>query len=142
MIRILVVDDHPVVREGLVNVFDRDPDLRVIGEAGSAEEALNRLSRCDPHVVSVGLRLPGMSGLDLCSLLGRTKPHARTLVIGSYSEDRVVTDAFSSGAHGFVRKGSCPTVLREAVRVVARGETFVDPALDESLVGRASARCL
>ena len=140
MIRILVVDDHPLVREGLVTAFGSDPDLIVVGEAASAEEALHRLSRVDPHVISVGVRLPGMSGLDLSALLSRTKPHSRMLVISSYSDDRVVTAAFNSGAHGFVRKGSCPSVLREAVRAVARGETFVDPALDGSLLAQPAAQ--
>jgi DNA-binding NarL/FixJ family response regulator len=133
MIRILVVDDHPAVREGLVGIFLSDPDFRVVGEAGSAEEALDRLSRCDPHVISVDARLPGMSGLSLCTFLLRTKPQVRSVVLGSYNDDHVVLDALAAGAHGFVRKGSSPRLLREAVRTVARGETFIDPAVREDL---------
>lgn len=129
MISILVVDDHPMVREGLLGVFGSDPDFRVVGEAGGGEEALQKLVTCDPDVISVGLRLPGMSGLDLCSRLARSRPKVRILALASYSGERVIADAIDAGAHGFVRKGSPPGLLREAVRTLARGETFVDPAV-------------
>jgi DNA-binding NarL/FixJ family response regulator len=129
VIRIFVVDDHPVVLEGIVGILDSDPGLRVVGEANSAEEALKRLARCDPAVISLGVRLPGMSGLDLCGLLARTRPRIRSLILGSYTGQLGVMAALSAGARGFVRKGSSASVLREAVRTVARGERFLDPAV-------------
>ncbi len=129
MISILIVDDHPMVREGLLGIFGRDPDFRVVGEAGGGEEALQKLVTCDPDVISVGLRLPGMTGLDLCSRLARSRPTVRILALASYSGERVIADAIGAGAHGFVRKGSSPQLLREAVRALARGGTFVDPGV-------------
>jgi DNA-binding NarL/FixJ family response regulator len=133
VIRILVVDDHPVVREGVVGVLGSEPDFRVVAEAGSGEEALDRLARCDPHVICLGLRLPGMSGLDLCAVLVRTHPRIRLLALSSYSGDRVVLDAIGAGAHGFVRKGASPRLLRQGIRAVARGDTFIDPAVGGDL---------
>jgi DNA-binding NarL/FixJ family response regulator len=140
MIRVLLVDEHPVVREGVAAVLGSDPDIRVIGEAGGAEEALRVLVRCDPHVVSLDVRLPGMSGLDLCARLVRTRPRLRVMALSSYSDDRTVVDTFRAGAHGFVQKGSSPSLLREAVRAVAKGGTFIDPAIGESLVAMATAQ--
>jgi two-component system response regulator DevR len=137
VIRILVVDDHSLVREGLAGILGSDPDISVVGEAGSAEEALARLARCDPQVVSLGIRLPGMSGLDLCARLVRTRPGLRIAAVASYSDDRIVVDAFTAGAHGFLRKGSDPSLLREAVRAVAQGGTFIDPSLEKPLVATA-----
>lgn len=137
MIRILLVDDHSLVREGLAGILGSDPDIRVVGEAGSAEEALGRLARCDPQLVSLGVRLPGMSGLDLCARLVRTRPGLRIVAVASYSDDRIVVDAFTAGAHGFVRKGSDPSLLREAVRAVAGGGSFIDPSVEGHLVAMA-----
>ena len=140
MIRILVVDEHPAVREGLAGILGSDPDIRVVGEAGSAEDALRLLPRCDPHMVSLDVRLPGMSGLDLCARLVRTRPGLRVIALSSYSDDRTVVATFGVGAHGFFRKGSSPTLLREAVRAVADGGTFIDPAVGAPLVALATGR--
>lgn len=132
-----MVDEHPIVREGLTGIYCSDPDIRVVGEARSAEEALRVLGRCDPHVVSLDVRLPGMNGLDLCYRLGRAQSRLRILALGSYGDVDTMAEAFRVGAHGFVRKGSCPSVLREAVRALARGEVYIDPAVNDLDIGHS-----
>ena len=140
MTRVLLVDDHPVVREGLLGILTSDPDFQVVGQTESAEEALRLLMRIDADVVLLDVRLPGMSGLDLCARLQRVPTGPRVVVLSSYSDDHAVLDAFAAGAHGFVQKGSTPVLLREAIRAAARGETFVDPAVGRRLVVMATRR--
>lgn len=138
MIRILLVDDHPAMREGLTATFGADPELKVVGEAESAQEALEVLARRDADVAVVDLLLPGVSGLDLCARLAGSKPALRILALTGYADDRAMLDAFAAGAHGFVVKGSTPPLIREAVKSVARGETFVDPKVGDRLVAIAT----
>jgi len=138
VIRVLLVDDHPVVLEGLADILSRDPDIRVVGEASSAADALRRLTRCDPHVVSLDVRLSGMCGLDLCARLARTHPGLRIIALAGHGDDRAVLDAFGAGAHGFLQKGCSPGLLREAVRAVATGGTFIDPMVAGALVAMAT----
>ena len=138
MIRILVVDDHPVVREGLVSILSAEPDFEVVGQAPSGEQAVTQAQRLQPDVAVIDLRLPGMSGTETCAHLAQTQPRVKTLLLTSFPNANVILSAFSSGAQGFSVKEADPTVLRQAVRTVAAGGTFVDPRTAEKLVSLAT----
>ena len=134
MIDVLVADDHPVVREGVTSILAADPELRVVGDAGSGEEALRRATATHPDVLVIDVRLPGMSGVEVCTVLQERNPRIRTVVLTAFPGDGVLMEALAAGARGFVLKESGPAVLRDAVHAVARGDTYVDPRVTAKLV--------
>jgi DNA-binding NarL/FixJ family response regulator len=134
----LIVDDHPIVREGLAAVLSAEPDFTVVGQAESAERALAEVDRLRPDVVLLDIRLPGMSGTEACEELSRRHPNTRVIVLTSFASTGSLVQSFSAGAKGFVLKESQPAVLREAVRVVGNGETFTDPRVGAKLAAMAS----
>ena len=134
----MIVDDHPIVREGLAAVLSAEPDFTVVGQAESAERALAEVDRLRPDVVLLDIRLPGMSGTEACEELSRRHPNTRVIVLTSFASTGSLVQSFSAGAKGFVLKESQPAVLREAVRVVGNGETFTDPRVGAKLAAMAS----
>lgn len=138
MIRILVVDDHPVVREGLVAVLSDEPDFTVVGQAESGEGALSEAAWLAPDVVVLDLRLPGISGPETCERLRVRHPHAKVVILTSFPHDGAMMSAFGAGAKGFVLKESEPTVLRQAVHTVAKGDTYADPRIAAQLAAVAT----
>jgi len=134
VIDVLVADDHPVVREGVTSILAADPELRVVGDAGSGEEALRRATATHPDVLVIDVRLPGMSGVEVCTVLQERNPRIRTVVLTAFPGDGVLMEALAAGARGFVLKESGPAVLRDAVHAVARGDTYVDPRVTAKLV--------
>lgn len=138
MIRVLVVDDHPVVREGLESILSDDPDLRICGHAGSAEEAIRRCEEVRPDVILMDSRLPGMSGTEACQVLADRLPSTRTIIVTSFPNEGVMMAAFAAHARGFLLKESDPGVIRQAVRTVASGGTYADPRVAGRLVALAT----
>jgi DNA-binding NarL/FixJ family response regulator len=126
------------VREGLAAVLSAEPDFTVVGQAESAERALVEVDRLRPDVVLLDIRLPGMSGTEACTELLKRHPGARVIVLTSFASTGSLVQSFSAGAKGFVLKESQPAVLRDAVRTVARGDTFTDPRVGAKLVALAS----
>lgn len=126
MIRVLLVDDHPIVRAGLIAVLETDPDLVVVGQASSGPEALVEVERTDPDVVLMDLRMPGGDGTEamraMCAT-GRARP--RVLVLTTYDSPRDVRGALSAGAHGFLLKDTPRAELIDAVRRVAEGSAVL-----------------
>ena len=137
MIRVFVVDDHPIVREGVAAIL-ADDDIAIVGQASSGEEVLSSLDPVATDVVVLDVRLPGMSGTDLCASLRERWPHLRTVVFTSFPNEGVMRSALAAGAAGFLVKQANPENLRVAVRTVARGGTFVDPSLTPKLVALAT----
>lgn len=138
MIRVLIVDGQPVVREGLISILASDPGLVVCGQAGTAPEAVAEAVRLSPHVVVLDGRIPGATGVELCAELAARAPSARVVMLTSFPNDGVMVNAFSAGARGFVLKESDPAVIRQAVRSVAEGVTFADPKVADKLVALAT----
>lgn len=138
MIRILVVDDHPVVREGLVTVLSDEPDFVVAGQAATAAEALSEAARVRPDVVVMDVRLPDRTGVEACADLARLAPGVRVVMLTSFPNDGVMMGSFAAGARGFVLKESQPAVIRQAVRTVAEGGTYADPKVAGKLVALAT----
>ncbi|MDQ1402494.1 MAG: two-component system, NarL family, response regulator DevR, partial [Actinomycetota bacterium] len=129
VIRILLVDDHEMVREGLKSILARDDDLQVVGEAASADDLLELVERTAPDVVLLDAQLPGVAGPQACRrLLGRY-PDMRVLFVSSYSDEELLRECVASGAHGYVVKDIARFELKQAIRAVSRGAGAVSPVI-------------
>ncbi|HJT19275.1 MAG TPA: response regulator transcription factor [Nitrospira sp.] len=128
-IKIVIVDDHEVVRHGLRSLLSLEQDLRIIGEAGSVAEALSVVERAKPHLVLLDVKLPDASGMDACRKLLAIAAQLRILVLTSYAEDAAVVGAVQSGAHGYVLKDIRTDDLIHAIRTVAGGRGYLDPRI-------------
>jgi DNA-binding NarL/FixJ family response regulator len=135
-LRILLVDDHEVVRVGLRALLERQQDLVLVGEAGSAEEAVEMASALRPDVVVMDIRLAGRSGIDACEDITGALPETRVLMLTSYAEDDLLVQAIAAGAAGYVLKQVGSEKLIEAIRSVGRGGSPVDPSLTGHLLSR------
>lgn len=139
--RVLVVDDHPVIRHGLVSLINRSPDLTVCGEAEDMETALRKFDELSPDVVTVDISLAGPdSGLDLVAAAHAEYKGAKMLVISMMDEQVYAEQALEMGAAGYVQKQEQPPQLLEAIRQVLRGRLFVSPAVRHRLLTRAANR--
>lgn len=134
VIRVVVVDDHTLMRQGLVGLLDEDPDLVVVGQAGDASSALDIIEETRPDVVLMDVGLPGVSGLELTVRVKRIVPDIRVLVLTMYEREDYLFEALQAGASGYVLKGADIQDLLTAVHTVARGETYVYQALTGKLV--------
>jgi DNA-binding NarL/FixJ family response regulator len=128
-LRILLVDDHEVVRVGIGALIDRQPGMEVVGEAATVREAVNQAGQLAPDVVVMDVRLPGGSGLDACQQIKAQRPQTRVIILTSYPDDEVLFDAIASGADGYVLKKIGSDDLIRALERVGRGENLLDPSL-------------
>jgi DNA-binding NarL/FixJ family response regulator len=129
--RILLVDDHEVVRLGLKALLERHPQFDIIGEASSAREALELVANYHPDVVVMDIRLPGTSGIEACEEITSRFPETRVLMLTSYAEDEMLFSAIRAGASGYVLKQIGGEELVRALEAVARGEALLDPAVTQ-----------
>jgi DNA-binding NarL/FixJ family response regulator len=140
-IRVLIVDDHPVVRDGLRGVVDGEPGMVVVGEAGTGAEALARVAAAEAgggrvDVVLMDLRMPQMGGVEAITELRRTAPAVRVLVLTTFDTDRDVLPAIEAGATGYLLKDTPRAELVRAVRAAHRGEAVLSPAVAGRLMGQ------
>ncbi len=133
-IRVLIVDDHAVVREGLRTFLDLQEGIEVVGEAGDGEEALLEAERLHPDVVLVDLVMPRLDGVQTMRQLRERVPRARAIVLTSFLEDERLLPAIRAGAAGYLLKNVQPQELARAVRTAAAGEALIDPAVAARLV--------
>jgi DNA-binding NarL/FixJ family response regulator len=138
-IRVLVVDDHPVVRSGLVGMLDVEDDLDVVGEAGDGEEAVTRVAALRPDVVLMDLRMPRLDGVGATTRIVRDFPACRVLVLTTYDTDADILRAVEAGATGYLLKDTPRAQLVDAVRAASRGETVLAPVVAARLVSRLRA---
>jgi DNA-binding NarL/FixJ family response regulator len=138
-IRVMLVDDHPVVRLGLRGMLAADDDLEVIGEASSGQEALAIIATLRPDVVLMDLRMPGIDGAAATARIGERFPGVRVLVLTTYDTDTDILRAVEAGAAGYLLKDTPIAALTEAIRAAARGATILAPLVTERLVTRMRA---
>jgi two-component system response regulator DevR len=129
--RILLVDDHEVVRLGLKALLERHPQFDIVGEAANAREAIEMVANNRPDVVVMDIRLPGMSGIEACEEITSRFPETRVLMLTSYAEDEMLFSAIRAGASGYVLKQIGGEELVYALEAVARGEALLDPAVTQ-----------
>lgn len=135
-VRILVVDDHEVVRMGLVNLLASRDDFVVAGQAGTAEAAVEAVASTRPDVVLMDVRLPGRSGIEACRDIVRRWPATRVIMLTSYADDTLVAEAIEAGASGYLLKRVAAAELLSAIEAVARGGASLDPSVARSVVDR------
>ncbi len=127
-IRLMIVDDHEVVRLGMRAAFELEPDINVVGEAGNGAEALAKISILDPQVVLMDVRMEKMGGIEACREMKSAYPNVSVLMITSFPDDEAVAASILAGASGYLLKNVSRTELLKAVRLVATGQSLLDPA--------------
>ena len=135
-IRVLLADDHAVLRAGLKALLDAEPDLEVVGEAGTGEEAIERVEQLRPHVVVMDLSMPGMGGLEATRAIAGRPDSPRVLVLTMHAEEDYLMPVLEAGGSGFVRKTSADEDLTRAIRTVASDEVFLYPTSASLLLRR------
>ena len=135
-IRILVADDHPIVRSGLTSVLSTQADFEVVGEASNGEEAIAAASRLMPDLVLMDLRMPAKNGVDASAAILADRPSTRVVVLTTYASDGEVLRAIEAGAVGYLLKDVPHDELFRALRAVARGERYLAPVVTERLLAR------
>ncbi len=128
-VRILIVDDHPVVRQGLRSLLSNHADLRIVAEAGHAQQALAALKQENPDIVLLDIRLPGMTGIEVARQIHREYPHIRTIILTSYDDDEYLVGALQAEAQAYLLKSVSDETLVWTIRAVHRGERLISPEL-------------
>jgi len=135
-VRVLIVDDHDVVREGLRTLIKRRTELTVVGEAESVASAIAEARRSQPDVVIMDVRLPDGSGVEACREIRAERPDTKVLMLTSYADDEAVLASIIAGASGYLLKQTRSQDLAEAIRKVARGESLLDPGVTGRVLER------
>jgi len=140
LLRVLIVDDHPVVRKGLTELINQEPDMTVCGESDTADGGLARIRQDHPDVAIVDLTLGKDSGLQLVKTLNASLPDVRVLVLSMHDETLHAERALAAGANGYIMKHEAMKSLLGAIRCVASGKTYVSPQMSERIVARVTGR--
>lgn len=126
-IRILIVDDHLIVRQGLRTILEREPDMEVVASAASAEEGLDLLQQTQPNIALVDVRMPGMSGVELCRRAREAAPETAVVILTSFFNEDLVRECIQAGARGYLLKDVDDLNLVRSVRGVVQGEAAINP---------------
>jgi DNA-binding NarL/FixJ family response regulator len=135
-VRVMLVDDHEIVRRGLQSVLDRNPEISVVGEASSVETSIRESRRLKPDVVVMDLRLPDGSGVDACRQIRDEQPDVRVLILTSHADEDALFSAVLAGAAGYVLKDLDPSGIQKAIVTVGRGGSLLDPQLATRVLER------
>ena len=136
-IRLLIVDDHEMVREGLKAMLVSEPDFSIVGDAANAEQALTLIERLRPDIALLDIRLPGTSGIEVCRRIQKLEVETKVLVLTSYADDDLIFDAIAAGADGYLLKEINAESLVRAIHEVAEGKSVLDPIVTRRVMSRA-----
>jgi DNA-binding NarL/FixJ family response regulator len=134
MIRILLVDDHTILRDGLRNILELESDLLVVGEAISGNEVLPKVNLLKPDIILMDINLPGCNGIEVTTQIKKAGCVSKVLVLTMYSHDEYFMSAIRAGADGYLLKDSPSEIVVEAIRTVAKGESIIQPSLTKKLL--------
>jgi DNA-binding NarL/FixJ family response regulator len=137
-IKILIADDHPVVREGLIAMLSREGDFKVVGEAKDGVEAVNKAKELSPDVVLMDLRMPEMDGVEAMRQIRPTMPSVKFIILTTYSDDDYIFSGIEAGARAYLLKDAPREDLFKAIRSVYRGESLIQPVVASKLLDRFS----
>ena len=137
-IKILIADDHPVVREGLIAMLTREVDFDVVGEAKDGVEAVNKTKELSPDVVLIDLRMPEMDGVEAMRQIKSTMPDVKFIILTTYSDDEYIFSGIEAGAGAYLLKDAPREDLFKAIRAVYRGESLIQPVVASKLLDRFS----
>jgi DNA-binding NarL/FixJ family response regulator len=133
MIKILIADDHAIVREGLKQILSESSDLVVVAEASTGQEVLDKIGKDDLDLVVLDIAMPGRGGLDILKEIKSLKPKLSVLVLSMYPEEQYAVRVLKSGASGYLTKESAPVELVKAIRQISQGKKYISPSLAEKL---------
>jgi two-component system, NarL family, response regulator DevR len=139
-IRVLIVDDHEMVREGLRAMLRSEPDFEVVGQTGHGEEVAGLVDGTKPDVVLLDTRLPGISGVEVCRRLTRTHPSVAVVILTTYTDVELVQECIQAGARGYVVKDVERFALKESIRAVSRGEAVLAPQVAGQIIDQIRSR--
>ncbi len=134
-LRILIVDDHPIVRAGIRLLLEGEPDIKVIGEAARGEEAVEKAMQLHPELVLMDIAMPGMNGIEATRRIKKELPDLHVLVLSMHDDEEFFFPVLRAGASGYVLKEAEPQELLYAIRVVSQGQVFLSPAVTKSFMG-------
>ncbi|MHB8534863.1 MAG: response regulator [Sulfuricaulis sp.] len=143
-LRILLADDHNLVRTGMISLLRSFPDIEVVGETGDGREAIELVRTLAPNIVLMDIAMPGLNGIEATARIVKEFPRTRVVVLSMHADEEYVLQALRAGAAGYLLKNAAPVELELALRAVARGETYLSPevsrhVIDEFLGGRAES---
>lgn len=139
MIRILIVDDHELVRRGLRSMIDLEEDLQVLGDASSGREAIERARELQPDLVLIDLKMPGMSGAQACRSIKAVAPNTRVLILTGVDAEHEVMAALESNVDGYILKDAPSEELIRAIHVISAGQAYLQPSITKRVLRRISA---
>ncbi|HAH00838.1 MAG TPA: DNA-binding response regulator [Ktedonobacter sp.] len=126
MIRLMIVDDHEMVREGLKAILVAEPDFSIVGDAANADAALELIERLRPDIVLLDVRLPGVSGIEVCRIVTERYPETAVIILTTFTDEQLIAQSIQAGTKGFILKDVERFDLKRAIRAVARGEAAID----------------
>ncbi|MGE5322954.1 MAG: response regulator transcription factor [Actinomycetota bacterium] len=132
-VRILIADDHGIVRKGLRLQLEQNPDFEVVGEAADGREALRLTEELTPNVVVMDIAMPNLNGIQATAQIAKRNPHTSVIILSMHSDESYLTRALASGAKGYLLKGSADVDLNRAVEAVAQGKSFFSPSIADTL---------
>ena len=135
LVRVLIVDDHDIVRAGIRMLLDAQPDMAVVGEASDGKEAIEMAGSMKPDVVLMDISMPGTTGIEATRAIKKANSRIEIVGLTMHAEDRYSFQLLQAGASGYVVKGAAPRELLEAVRAASRGEAYIHPSLQRKLIG-------
>lgn len=130
----VLADDHELVRAGVRALLEGIPGVEVVGETGDGREALRLVERCRPHVLLTDISMPGLNGLDAAAKVSREHPRTRVIILSMHTDEAYILQALRSGAAGYLPKAAARAELELAITAVARGETYLSPAMSKHVV--------
>lgn len=136
MIRVMIIDDHEIVREGLKTILGNEPDFEVVAESATADDVGESVGKANPNVILLDARLPGVSGAEACRQLATTYPDIAVLIVSTYSDNDLIQDCIKAGARGYVVKDIERFSLKESIRAVHGGGGAVSPAIAAKVLDR------
>jgi two-component system response regulator DevR len=138
-IRLLIVDDHPVVRAGLRTIQELAPEIQIVGEAANSQDALTAARVIRPHLVLLDIRLPGAGGIEVCRLIKARQPEIRVLFLTSHADEHLILAALEAGADGYLMKENDTSRLISSIHEIMRGQAVFDPCVTRQLASRPAA---